>query len=1061
MSHTSTISIAVVKITFVFLWTFFSLSGYSQNYYFENYSIRQGLPNSKIYDILQDDQGYIWIASPSGLSRFDGDKFITYGMANNLPENSVRALFLDQDKQLWVGFEDGRVYVKNQDVFQLIINDSINPKGEISDISQNLKGEILISTIGSGVFLIRNYLEISKREILNFTGKEGAGQTIYKSEAFINGQIFLATSVDLMYMDADSAKFHYYRPNGFPLFFLSTCMIEDSRGNIWIGKYNGGLYKYDTKSKKFSFYDHRDGLANNWISTLFEDSLGRIWVGTWGGGVSLIKDDKIIVNFDNKNGLVSLNIQKIIEDNEGNIYIATQENGFQIFKGMQFLSLTEDNGLPNLQIWDICELNDSIVLLATNNGISEIVFQSTVKVRVRNNYQKSPDGLISNKILHLIKDDIGNVWIGTALSGIQNYKISTGVFEYNRFLNANIPQNAKLVSDLEIVDGELYFGTVDGLINHEIVKEKNYRLSQENGLSGNNISVLFKDSENTLWVGVRNKGVCFIKDNTITALPKTKHISPTCLAENSKKEILLGSSKGIFRLENDTLIKILDVNTGLMSNYVSLLHFINDDKLMIGSNNGLSIYQFSNNTLVHYNKSLGYTGIETKNNSFLQRSDGSILLGTTGGLMIYNPNYKDIRKPVEPYVHIGEIKVNMIPVPLTYKEPYPYSKNSFLFYYHAISMSNQSDLQYQVMLEGLDNTWRNPTKSTNISFSKLPYGEYTFKVKAITFDGIENQTPASYHFIIRPPFWETWWFIGGSLFLIFISTFFGVRYRIYLLKKEKEELEQKVADRTKEISEKNELLVEKNNHITDSINYARRIQYATMRPEALLNKLYDDAFILYLPKDIVSGDFYWYTQKGDHIIIAAADCTGHGVPGAFMSMLGIAYLNEIVGRTSKYDAAAVLQKLRSNVINALNQSDSEDSTKDGMDIALIIFNKKTKKLQYAGAYNPLYLLRNKELIEYKADRMPIGVHSRDNLDFTNHSIELIEGDQLYIFTDGFADQFGGPKGKKMNYKRFKNLILEQQGVSREQQRENLLHAFNTWKGKEQQLDDVLLIGLNI
>jgi len=308
----------------------------------------------------------------------------------------------------------------------------------------------------------------------------------------------------------------------------------------------------------------------------------------------------------------------------------------------------------------------------------------------------------------------------------------------------------------------------------------------------------------------------------------------------------------------------------------------------------------------------------------------------------------------------------------------------------------------------------------------------------------------------------TWWFIGSVTIVVVVSVISFVRYRIYKLQKEKEILENKVAERTVEISQKNELLAEKNKHITDSINYARRIQYATMRPETELYKLYPSCFILYLPKDIVSGDFYWYSQKGKHLIVAAADCTGHGVPGAFMSMLGIAFLNEITGRINKYSAGLILERLRENVIKSLHQSDTGETQKDGMDIALMVLDTETKIVQFAGAYNPLYIFREGELIEEKGDRMPIGIHARDGEAFTNHEIQLQKGDELFVFTDGYADQFGGPKGKKLNYKKFKTLLQETTEIEgRENKREHLHQAFVEWRGNHEQLDDVLVIGVSI
>ncbi len=1034
----------------------------AQTYYFENYSVRQGLSNSKVYDLLQDKEGYIWLATPSGLIKFNGDNFTAFGQKYGMDESSVRALFIDDKERLWIGFESGRVFVKpgKANIFQLIISDTSSKKGEITDITQNSGGHIIITTFGAGILQVENAL--SENQVINqFSGKDGIDEVIYKAERTRDGSILFATSVDIIYQDADSLKFGYFRPNGFPSFFLTTCMIEDSKGNIWIGKHNGGLYRFNIDSREFRYYDMRDGLTHNFISNIFEDSRGQIWVGTWGGGVSLIRNGEIAVNFNEKNGLYGLNIQKINEDAEGNIYIATQEDGFFIFKGDQFLAMSEENGLPNMQIWDICEGGENSVFLATNNGLAEVEFSAANKARVVQVFNQSNQDIISTKIRNLASDSEGNIWIGTALSGIQSFNKKTGKFNFDYILNSNLPKNANLISDLAVVGNDLFIATVDGLLNHEINSGKTFRISQTDGLSGNDITTLFPGKTRKLWIGVRNEGINFIDhQNLITQLPKTKSITPISFSENSKGELWVGTLQGVYKLVDDSLVKVVDEQTGLLSNYVSLIHFIDDSRLIIGSNNGLNIYYPGKNEIVHYNKNVGYTGIETKNNAFLTLKNGALLFGTTGGLMIFNPKSQE-RKLMEPFVHITDMKVNLEPQSMAEKVKYAHNENSFLFNYHAISLSNQPDLQYQVMLEGMDLGWQMPTKSKSISFSQLDPGDYVFKVKAITFDGVVTQTPANYSFTIRPPFWKTWWFIGGSLFIILFSSVSVVRYRIYMLQKEKKILEQKVADRTKEISQKNELLAEKNKHITDSINYARRIQYATMRPEEHLNDLYRNAFILYLPKDIVSGDFYWYAQKDNYLIVAAADCTGHGVPGAFMSMLGIAFINEIVGRNTELEAHSILQQLRHNVIKALNQEEGADTTKDGMDIALLLVDFDTKTLQYSGAYNPLYLLRQGEIAEYKADRMPIGVHSRDNEPFTNHIIPLLEGDQLYIFTDGFSDQFGGDQGKKMNYTRFKSLLKEQENQLPAAQRTHLLHAFENWKGNHEQLDDVLVIGITV
>lgn len=217
-------------------------------------------------------------------------------------------------------------------------------------------------------------------------------------------------------------------------------------------------------------------------------------------------------------------------------------------------------------------------------------------------------------------------------------------------------------------------------------------------------------------------------------------------------------------------------------------------------------------------------------------------------------------------------------------------------------------------------------------------------------------------------------------------------------------------------------------------------------------------FIFFKPRDIVSGDFYWMERIGNKLILAAVDCTGHGVPGAFMSILGVSFLNEIVTKAHEEAANEILNKLRVSVKSTLSQSGTENETKDGMDMALCVIDYDTMIMEFAGAYNPLYLIRNNELIQYKGDRMPIGSHIVEKGSFTNHKIELIKGDVFYIFSDGYMDQFGGDKGNKFSSKAFKQLVLEMHKNSMAEQLVLLEDNFENWRGQINQIDDVLVIG---
>lgn len=276
------------------------------------------------------------------------------------------------------------------------------------------------------------------------------------------------------------------------------------------------------------------------------------------------------------------------------------------------------------------------------------------------------------------------------------------------------------------------------------------------------------------------------------------------------------------------------------------------------------------------------------------------------------------------------------------------------------------------------------------------------------------------------------------------------------------ELEEKVKERTIKIEKQKEEIEEQKKHIMDSIHYARRIQNAILPSYNMIGEHLQNYFVLYLPKDIVSGDFYWFHDTDGLFMVAAVDCTGHGVPGAFMSIVGFNQLNHVVNVKKARTASIILDELNKGVITTLNENKGTGSIKDGMDMALCILDIKSGKAEFAGANNPMYLIRNNELIKYKGDRFPIGAFegSEPQL-FKNNEIDLSTGDCLYLFSDGYADQFGGPENKKFMYKKFEDLLIEIHGEPMEVQKEKLLSRLNSWKGRNEQVDDILVIGIRI
>ena len=288
------------------------------------------------------------------------------------------------------------------------------------------------------------------------------------------------------------------------------------------------------------------------------------------------------------------------------------------------------------------------------------------------------------------------------------------------------------------------------------------------------------------------------------------------------------------------------------------------------------------------------------------------------------------------------------------------------------------------------------------------------------------------------------------------------------MQRQKQEIEDQnevLNQRNEEIEAQRDFARKQNEEITDSINYAQRIQSAMLPPDSYVSELLIDSFIFYKPRDIVSGDFYWVKHVKDYVVVVAADCTGHGVPGAFMSMLGIGYLNEIVQRREVTQANTVLNELRKQIKNSLRQHGGRDESKDGMDMALCVMDLKNNTMQYAGANSPLYLIRGTgkeaQLEEYKPDLMPIGYYFGKDASFTNHHIELAIGDTFYLFSDGYIDQKGGTEEKKFLSRRFKELLLSVQDQPMHVQKIILEKTLSDWMGDAAQIDDILVIGVRV
>jgi len=298
---------------------------------------------------------------------------------------------------------------------------------------------------------------------------------------------------------------------------------------------------------------------------------------------------------------------------------------------------------------------------------------------------------------------------------------------------------------------------------------------------------------------------------------------------------------------------------------------------------------------------------------------------------------------------------------------------------------------------------------------------------------------------------------GKSLLYIFLQDINQKKKNKLLMEWQKNEIIQK----SEEIETQRDEISAQKKEITDSINYAQRIQYALLPKNDVFRKIFSDYFIFYRPKDIVSGDFYWISNKNGKTVIAASDCTGHGVPGAFMSILGVEFLNEIVNNIGIVQPNRILNNMRDRIIKTMGQTGKAGETGDGMDIALVSIDIENYTLQYAGAFNPLFIIKNNNLSEIKGDRMPLGFYKKIDKPFTNHEIQIKSNDSIYLFSDGYKDQFGWRSDKKFNMNNFRELLLSVQNVPMKAQKLLLENNLKNWMGDMEQIDDIMVVGLRI
>jgi serine phosphatase RsbU (regulator of sigma subunit) len=393
--------------------------------------------------------------------------------------------------------------------------------------------------------------------------------------------------------------------------------------------------------------------------------------------------------------------------------------------------------------------------------------------------------------------------------------------------------------------------------------------------------------------------------------------------------------------------------------------------------------------------------------------------------------------------------------------PYRFSYLKTDFHILPGEIHPEQNYKYALVRSKEEITWKNIGHKNHLILTHLKPGNYTLMISAAIPGQDTEVHPGELRIIVKSHFFISLYAIAFYIiaFIVLFSAFFRSQTRALRNLTRQFRERERIAEQL--MTQKEELTL-KNKNITDSINYAQRIQTALMPSEKQFKKLFPESFILHIPRDIVSGDFYWINEVRDHIFFAAVDCTGHGVPGAFVSIIGFELFKRLTNIEGIHRPSEILNNLNNDFQEVFGDIGSI-TLRDGMDVAFCSLNKKTKTLEFAGAFNSLYLIRDNSIIEIKGDRNSVGLDQPEASDneFTNHTMQLKSGDVIYMFSDGFADQFGGPEGKKYKYRRFRHLLLALHHLPMNRQHDFLYRSIMEWKGDLDQVDDILVIGMKI
>ena len=819
---------------------------------------------------------------------------------------------------------------------------------------------------------------------------------------------------------------------------IGGILLKDA--NYALYTWNNGVIVLNKELELIVNYDVDSGLSSNEITGIMQDSYGDLWLSSM-KGPNRIQYTSPFSIFSHKDGLYGT-VQAVAK--AGNEYLAgtfdnlyiTDSSGYRLFK---------EADAVNSGVWAISETPAGLYI-AASNGVWHYDTKNFTKI-----------SNIEAFALTFVKEK--NWLIGAGSKGVQIIDAFSG--QIIKMVNEVSASNAYgLAYNYDDSSGKcvVWIGSrVNGVwqlfIDNKLNAEYDFYSGMEDGLDDG-------------WICPYNAG-----NNILFATSKGSYrfISPDEMLESMNDSTIYDSSgfRGYF-----------DINPYPKNiNNAAITAFFYSDSVSYA---GLDYYLNEINNADSLPDDFHFKTLQLGRINVIKKAGNVILVGGDNGLSIVDIDKLKEKEQIPPKlvlrrIYIGSDSLVWEGDVALSKEAIiiPYSQNSLLIELASSYYDNGVTALYSYKQESQDEFGR-WTSQNVISLANLREGKHEFVFAA---KNIHNEISKQISIVVQilPPWYRSWWaysaYVAGLIVLVIVIIYLNIRR----LQAKTRKLERIVKERTREVVKQKEFIEIQKTRIEDSIRYAQRIQSALLPKDDYLKGIFDDYFVLYKPKDVVSGDFYYANKVDDWAIIVAADCTGHGVPGAFMSMLGISFLNHITDRKNYSNAAEIVQKLRVEVIKSLKQSLDGDSQVDGMDLSLAVINTKTLKCHWAGAYNPLWIVRsnsikkhndNTEIVEeIKGDRMPVAIYIRQDA-FTNHELQLEKGDRLYLFSDGYVDQFGGLDKKKFNRATFKKLIAKTSMMSMHEQYEIIERTIIEWKNPNpelnyDQIDDIVVVGIKI